>query len=141
MLVYFLMVLAITLDHAKLDPDIWNASFLEYPWFTRPPPKGTDHPVGRSTITPPMSLRVQPSAVDHRRQESPRMPRSSNGSIPSQQNTPGSNRTFLPRWAKELRPLQRGKELPFPIAASHRRYSDPRRLDAPVPPSMYTEHF
>lgn len=151
MLAYYLMVLVITFDHAKFDSSIWDASFLDYPWFVRPPrlPPKDDTVGSHLHITPPLSL-VQPSVIYHEPQRSiwtpPPLP------TPSPNKPQLTNHTscydsqgyakysFLPRWARDLRPLQRGKELPFPVATRHRRYSDPRRIDAPVLPTIYTEY-
>lgn len=52
----------------------------------------------------------------------------------------------IPRWAKKLRPLKRGVELPFPVAAMTSglrtptiRDPDPHSIDAPVSPTYYEE--
>jgi len=158
LIVYYLMVLAVTFDHAKTDPSVWDASPLDHPWFLRPPPpppKDTAAPLRRFSITPPLSLRTQPSIADHRRQRSSWMPPPLE-EPPSREPLPslrlsrysargtGSVRSlFVPKWAKDLKPLQRGLELPFPVQAraqARRWDDDPRRIDAPVSPSMYTEY-
>ncbi|KAF8488783.1 hypothetical protein JB92DRAFT_1409142 [Gautieria morchelliformis] len=148
LLVYFLMVLAITFDHAQVDPSIWDASFLDHPWFTRLPHKDN---VGPSSVMPSAPPRIPPSVADHRRQLSSWLPLSLRASSESEFTPPqrlslqasqgSAKSSLMPRWAKNLRPLQRGKELPFPITTQQRRYSNPRRIDAPVSPTIYTENF
>ncbi|KAF8575804.1 hypothetical protein K439DRAFT_1641102 [Ramaria rubella] len=156
LIVYYLTILIVTFDHAKTDSTVWDASVLEHPWFLRPPPpppKETFPPLRRLSITPPLSLRTQPSVIDHRRQRSSWLPASERAPSPKEHTSAfpypvlsprrSSHYLFMPKWAKDLRPLQRGLELPFPVqtqtAVQPRRVEDP--IDAPVSPTAYTEDF
>ena len=152
MLGYFLMVLAITGDHAKFHPRIWDESFLAYPWFRTPPPLPPKDSVEPTllyiNVTPPLSFRAQPSIDERERERFPWVHPSSHAPsllspMPSSRHSMhGSFKyTFLPRWAKALRPVQRGKEVPFPVAMRHEQYSQPRRIDEPVSPTIYTENY
>jgi len=154
LIVYYLVILAVTLDHAETDSGIWDVSLLQHPWFLRfppPPHKEMVAPLRRLTISGPLSLRTEPSIVDHRRQRSSWMPpplAEPPGSELAAQRTSHHSRhnsaasSSVPKWAKDLRPVQRGLELPFPVQTREqaRRWGDPRRIDAPVSPSLYTEY-
>jgi len=155
LVIYYLVVLAVTLQHGSADINIWDASPLEYPWFSKlptpPPPPPKEGVYSRRFNSPPPSIYTGSSTVERNRQRSSWIPASLHShsfhlpSLPRHIYSPiGSRKSFgMPAWAKQIGPIRRGLELPFPIATSPTQAAPPirfinaPRLDAPVSPIYY----
>ncbi|KAF8522215.1 hypothetical protein BU17DRAFT_87315 [Hysterangium stoloniferum] len=153
LVIYYLVVLAVTLQHGSVDINIWDASPLQYPWFSNspiPPPKeGVD---SRRFKSPFPSTHTESSTAERRRKRSSWIPVSLHSpfhlpSFPRRiHSSNGSRKSFgMPAWAKEIGPIRRGLELPFPVTTSPTqavppmRFINAPRLDAPVSPIYYGE--
>jgi len=159
-----LIFLAIVFDHTNCDKDVWDASILEYNWFTRsgdggpPPPPKTDVESMPDRQSPPPTLRNNGSSTPASRfQGRPRSswmgpqssPESNGGlplpTIPFEVHTPHSSikSSRTPKWVKNLAPVRRGMELPFPVQSDNTRprVGEAPRLDAPAARESFPDPF